>query len=315
MSLGASVVAEDQLLEIVNSCRKALNSFFCSMTLQAQMQGVKTFASLKTFSEVSSANVSAKPLGDGPATFIGPTELPKNRSDVVMPDIAAAWGFSTLRRFTQQEIDELGSTAIGQVLEMLEKGQPMGVDTRLERLLHDRGGIATAKYRVQWHREGIQRTELPNDLGDNRGCVAASRHILRIPLLKHNVRQGMCQDDETKEPPECQDPTDDRVKVFYHGTPLLSAPSILAFGLQASPRSHSYVGLRCRENVEQALKWCICPEVQHFPCVALELAAWNNTQEGGEENGNILNNRKHMVRPAYKCSVQEQNLSLNGYPQ
>ena len=105
----------------------------------------------------------AKPLGDGPATFIGPTQVPKNRSDVVMPDIAAAWGISTLRRFTQQEMDELGQTALEQVLDMLKHGHLVGVDSRLPRILQ-RGGVHAAKYMADWRREGVEQITLSKDL-------------------------------------------------------------------------------------------------------------------------------------------------------
>ena len=287
--LCATALAEDDLLDIVNTCRKALNSFFRHMTLETQECVLKAFHSLETFAATCSILPPPKPFGDGPASFVGPAEWPKHRSDVVMPDTIAAWGFARLRRFKQQELDEIGSTAIVQVLEMLQKGEPMGIDTRLVRLLHACGGIAKAKYKVQWQEEGVQRKELPNDLQDKRGCVAASRHLLRIPLAPQCVRKGKCQDDETPEP---QGQTDSQVKVFYHGTPLLSVPSILAFGLQASRRSHGYVGLWCRERLEHALSWCTCPEVQHFPCVALELAAWKEPHGEDTENGIILNNRK-----------------------
>ena len=265
-------------------CRATLNAFFSTMSAASQTQVGGAFATLGTFSETPEAAVCASP-----ATFIQPTAGPKFRSDVVMPDVAASWGFSKLRHFTQQEMDELGQTALEQVLDMLKHGHLVGVDSRLPRILQ-RGGIHAAKYMVDWRREGVLLITLSKDLLDNRYYVPASNRVLRIPLQKHTVRQGMCQDNQTTEPPECQD--DNVAKVFYHGTPLLTVPAILAFGLNASVRSHTYVGLWCREKVEEALTWCICPAVQHFPCVALELAAWTNTQCPGGEHGELINTSK-----------------------
>ena len=177
-----------------------------------------------------------------------------------------------------------GECAVGQVLEMLQKRDPMGIDTRLDNLMRNKGGRMKAKYKVLWAPDGIQRTELPGDLKDNRGSLAASRHILRIPLAPQDLSRGLCQDDKTSGP---QDAADPNVRIFYHGTPLLSVPSILAFGLKASRRSHGYVGLWCRTKLDQALSWCTCPEVQHFPCVALELAAWKQPKDEGTETGEI----------------------------
>ena len=120
---GASVLSEDDFLENVNTCRRALNSFLCCMTQEAQTRVTGAFQSLQTFVDTCSIVKPAMPVDEGPATFIGPGRVPNKRSDVIMPDIAAAaWGLSPLRRFTQEEMDEIGSTAIDQVIEMLQKG-------------------------------------------------------------------------------------------------------------------------------------------------------------------------------------------------
>ena len=36
------------------------------------------------------------------------------------------------------------------------------------------------------------------------------------------------------------------------------------------------VGLWCRDEKEPALQWCCCPEIQYFPCVAIEVLADDN---------------------------------------
>ena len=111
----------------------------------------------------------------------------------------------------------------------------------------------------------------------------------------------MCQDNSTEEPRGCEGR---REILFYHGTPLFSVPSILVCGLRASVRSHGYVGLWCRDNVEEALTWCACPAVQYFPCVAIELAAWDRPlhDQADQEHGNVLQNRK--TGNAYCIQVQ-----------
>ena len=50
-----------------------------------------------------------------------------------------------------------------------------------------------------------------------------------------------------------------------------SAPSILIRGPRASVRSHGHVGGWCRDEVEEALTWYLCPAVQD--CLSLAPAA------------------------------------------
>ena len=50
------------------------------------------------------------------------------------------------------------------------------------------------------------------------------------------------------------------------------------------------VGLWCREEKELALQWCCCPEIQYFPCVAIEVLAGDNKTD--EDPSRIIKNRR-----------------------
>ena len=287
----------DDVLQKVNECREALNEFFCKMTLESQAQTLKTFVGLRDYSVTFEAAANTSP---GPTSFIMPM-TPEIQSSVIMPDAgAAAWGLSSLRSYSQEELDEIGKASVKQVLEMLKRGEPMGIEKKMSR--EKAADVANAKYKVDWTPERVLQTSIAHDLLDQRGRMAASNRLLRIPVKKHYLDQDKCQDNATREPTDCAGL---KCKVFYHGTPLYSVPSILTHGLRASRRSHGYVGLWCRDKLEQALTWCTCPAVQYFPCVALELAAWNGPQEGYEdqEHGKILQNR-HTSHIAFCILVQ-----------
>ena len=50
------------------------------------------------------------------------------------------------------------------------------------------------------------------------------------------------------------------------------------------------VGLWCRDEKEPALQWCCCPEIQYFPCVAIEVLADDNKTD--EDPSRIIKNRR-----------------------
>ena len=50
------------------------------------------------------------------------------------------------------------------------------------------------------------------------------------------------------------------------------------------------VGLRCRDEKEPALQWCCCPEIQYFPCVAIEALA-DDDKDSHDPSRVIQNNR------------------------
>ena len=50
------------------------------------------------------------------------------------------------------------------------------------------------------------------------------------------------------------------------------------------------VGLWCRDEKEPALQWCCCPEIQYFPCVAIEVLA-DDDKDSHDPSRVIQNNR------------------------
>ena len=87
-------------------------------------------------------------------------------------------------------MEELGQSALGQVLDMLKHGHLVGIDPRLQLILK-RGGIHAAKYMVDWRPDEAQSETLRKALLDDRGCVAASSRVLRIPL-QNALRTRAC---------------------------------------------------------------------------------------------------------------------------
>ena len=266
------------------------------MSSESRRKTQDTFEALQHYSVTIDATANASP---GPASFKVPRRA-ETESVVIMPDMgAASWGYSRWRPYTQDELDDLGNASVVQVLDMLEKKEPMGIDLCTARLIKDQ---RNPKYKVARGEFDISKCRQANtQLLDRRGLQAASQRLLRIPLQSHMLPRGMCQDNSTEEPRDCEGR---REILFYHGTPLFSVPSILVCGLRASVRSHGYVGLWCRDNVEEALAWCACPAVQYFPCVAIELAAWDRPlhDQADQEHGNVLQNRK--TGNAYCIQVQ-----------
>jgi len=59
------------------------------------------------------------------------------------------------------------------------------------------------------------------------------------------------------------------------------------------------VGLWCRDNIETALQWRCCPEIQYFPCVAIEVLAGDNKTR--EDPSRIIKHRR--ARGAYCVGV------------
>jgi hypothetical protein len=119
-------LAEKSLLEAVNKCRAALNQFFSTMSGDRQASVREAFDFLRMFRDTCS--IIQPPPVVCPASFIAQKGFPKHRSDIIMPRIDSAWGFAELQEFSQEDMDKIGACAVGQVLEMLQKRDPMGIE-------------------------------------------------------------------------------------------------------------------------------------------------------------------------------------------
>ena len=215
------------------------------------------------------------------ADFVGINERPANISMVHMLDLSSMWGLSPLRQLSPNEVDALGGCSVAGILDMLKTHEIMGAQPKLQKLLQNLG-LPMPLYDVQWDEGGVQVCKLHTPLLDIHHEIAAAQVALRIPLSHCSVEENKCQDNITEKPT--------KAKCLYHGTPWASLPSILAHGLKASRRSHDMVGLWCRDEKEPALQWCCCPEIQYFPCVAIEALA-DDDKDSHDPSRVIQNNR------------------------
>ena len=118
---------------------------------------------------------------------------------------------------------------------------------------------------------------------------------MRIPLIgRLPIHQRVCQDNSTEEPEDPNDLESGRARIFSHGTPLFPVPSILLSGLRASVRSHNYVGLWCRDNVEKA---------HGARALRCSIAAWSEPpgHRADQGHGKILHN---SYFESGKCAVR-----------
>ena len=107
---------------------------------------------------------------------------------------------------------------------MLRQKQPMGIDIRMNKIMTEQK-VLNPRYAVSWDFDNPQIVCAKHQLLDQRGFLAASQRLLRIPLIgRLPTHQRVCQDNSTEEPEDPNDLESGRARIFFHGTPLFSVP-------------------------------------------------------------------------------------------